>query len=84
MINSFKYLTAIIFSFIAVISCSKTDDRYDRKVISATALIDSHPDSALMLLDSINTDRLGSDKAIVHYLKGKASLNMLNYPVAME
>ncbi|MBD5322858.1 MAG: hypothetical protein HDS01_08840 [Bacteroides sp.] len=84
MINSFKYLTAIIFSFLAVISCSKTDDGYDRKVMSAAALIDSHPDSALMLLDSINTDRLGRDKAIVHYLKGKASLNMLNYPAAME
>lgn len=56
----------------------------DIRLSSAKSLIESRPDSALSILDSISSDRPGHNKALIHYLKGKARLNMLNYPAAME
>lgn len=37
-----------------------------------------------MLLDSLDINSLGKDKAYAYYLQGKANLNLHHYPVAME
>lgn len=47
-------------------------------------LVNTYPDSAIILLDKLELDRLGPHKAHAYLLKGRANLNLNNYPDAME
>ena len=81
--RSLSVLLILIF-MLTVSSCSGPSaidaDRIDR----AGSMIDTHPDTALALLDSVNDNHLGKRKAYVEYLIGKGNLSMLNYPEAMR
>ena len=82
MIDFYRQFLIIIVIAITATSCLESDDGYNSQILSTHALIDSHPDSALMILDSI--DIAHHNNAEIHYLKGQAELNMLNYPAAFE
>ena len=82
MIDFYRQFLIIIVLAITATSCLESDDGYNSQILSTHALIDSHPDSALMILDSI--DIAHYNNAEIHYLKGQAKLNMLNYPAAFE
>ncbi|MBD5322855.1 MAG: hypothetical protein HDS01_08825 [Bacteroides sp.] len=81
----FDYPLLLILTLILTVgSCGRPSvidvDRIDR----AASLIDVRPDSALVLLDSIDDSRHDNREAYIRYLIGKCNLNMLNYPEAMR
>lgn len=81
-----KYFVRIIVSFSLLIigSCAGSSDRDFGRMSRADSLIDTWPDSAITIIDSIDIDRLGPHKAHAYLLKGRANLNLNNYPDAME
>lgn len=65
-------------------SCAGSSDRDFGRMSMADSLIDARPDSAIIIINNIDIDRLGPHKAHAYLLKGRANLNLNNYPDAME
>lgn len=66
--------TKLIYLFIVIVafaSCSKSESRHDKKISQAELLIQSNPDSALTILETIDPSDLKTDslRAKLHYLK---------------
>lgn len=79
--RSLSVLLILIF-LLTVSSCSGPSAIDANRIDRAGSMIDTRPDAALALLDSIDRNPLGKGKAYVKYLIGKGNLNMLNYPEA--
>lgn len=77
----YRYILHILLAII-LCSCNRIDDT-DR-LQRAQDNLHIHPDSTIAILDSLDLDHLGPHKAHVYLLKGKANLNLNNYPDAME
>ncbi|MBD5328890.1 MAG: hypothetical protein HDS03_03205 [Bacteroides sp.] len=65
------YVATAILIFI-VSSCSKSSSKYDKAICNAEKLMQSNPDSAISLLETIEPSELMVDslRAKYHYLKG--------------
>ena len=78
-----KYIQiASLLMLLAIYSCSGPSMTDMGRIDRARILIASHPDSALALLDSLDYECLGKQKAYACYLKGRGKLNIRNYPDA--
>lgn len=53
-------------------------------MLTAGELVTTQPDSAATILDSLDFNNLGKDRPLAYYTRGKANLNLHNYPAAME
>ena len=82
-----RLLVHITLFVLLTLTCSCRDDSYDRQMSQAIGLaqtlVDSLPDSTLTILNTIDIDALGSNKARAYYLAGCAKLRMQNFPNAM-
>lgn len=85
-ISSRLNFTFIIILLLAIVSCSNltTADIDPSRLAVITELCETDPDSALTIINDLNLDKSYNNKAIGYYLKGRARLNMLNYPGAVE
>lgn len=77
----YKYILCTVF-ILAIWSCGKNENNGDLNIVKD--LVNTYPDSAIILLDKLELDRLGPHKAHAYLLKGRANLNLNNYPDAME
>lgn len=61
----------LFFVIVALASCSKPEARHDREIGQAERLMECNPDSALAILEAIDSSDLKEDslKAKFHYLK---------------
>ncbi len=61
----------LLFVIVALASCSKPEARHDREIGQAERLMECNPDSALAILEAIDSSDLKVDslKAKFHYLK---------------
>ena len=76
------YIFLIIL--LTICSCSNQSASEQNSIARAESLINNHSDSVLAILDSIDIEQLGPQKAYAYYLKGKAKLDLHNYPEAMD
>lgn len=85
-ISSRLNFTFIIILLLSIVSCRNltTADIDPARLAVITELCETDPDSALTIINDLNLDKSGENKAIGYYLKGRARLNMLNYPGAVE
>ena len=85
-ISSRLNFTSLIILLLSIVSCSNltTADIDPARLAVITELCETDPDSALTIINDLNLDKSGDNKAIGYYLKGRARLNMLNYPGAVE
>lgn len=69
MIKEFIYILIAILAF-AISSCSKSNSRYNRDIDNAEKVMQSKPDSALSILETIDPSELKIDsiRAKYHYL----------------
>ncbi len=76
-----KFIISLIF-LTSVCSCNEHTDTSSEMLSDASIIAQTCPDSAISILKDIDFDRLGTDEAFAYYLKGKAELDMLNFPKA--
>ena len=72
------YIFLIIL--LTICSCSNKSASEQNSIARAESLINNHSGSVLAILDSIDIEQLGPQKAYAYYLKGKAKLDLHNYP----
>ncbi len=82
--QSFRYTCIFIFVLFLLNSCGEEDSvGHDERLAKAECLIESRPDSAAAIIDSIDLSRLKShDRIRAMYLNGKARLAMNNHSAA--
>ncbi len=66
-----RIIIYLLLVIVALVSCSRSESRYDKKISQAERLMSGNPDSALAILEAIDPSDLKVDslKARFHYLK---------------
>lgn len=79
-----RFYTHVLYIAIFFAAWSCGEGYYHDYIDETKNTLGVSPDSALTLLDRLDINSLGEHKAYAYYLKGKANLNLNNYPAAME
>lgn len=84
--NTVENITQIIVSIICCLILCACNGAYNASVDLSTAktLLDTDPNKAIAMLDSLNSNATPKESSEIFYLRAKAKLNLLDYPAAME